>query len=683
MPSGRDLCARSFSSSFDGLQQYTRAGNVSIDAVGTGTLSQMVWLAFVLAAAAGASLDAEPPARPSVVLLTLDTTRADAVGAWGSPDARTPIIDRLAALGVRYQTAVSPAPLTLPAHATILTGLDPPEHGVRSNGNEVLSQSMPTLATILSGEGWNTAAFVASRVLDRRFGLDHGFSTYDDEMVAERIGEYGYPERDAEAVTTTAIDWLERNGNNTPFFLWVHYYDPHAPYIPEPGDGGRGLRADYLAEVRRVDRGILRLLRALPGDLSDTIIVVVGDHGEALGDHGEQTHGIFLYRSVIEVPLILAGPGLPAGSVVDRPVALRQLAPTLVRLVGIEVDEPAGWVELPLPGAPPSTNQSAIYAEATMPETAYGWAPLFSVQQGDLKYIEAPRPELYDLKTDPAESRNLVNDLPDEALRLGELLEEIAPDRSTTDSRPSDAVDSETRAALEQLGYLQGGDANDGIDPKDGIGLLAEIEAATATLRAGDAAAAAAQLGELVQRNPANTRLQTRYGQALLAAGDADGAVAAYQRVVESAPRSEFARRNLGNVLAALDRDREARSAYRAAIEISPRWAPPWLGLAELGSESDQKNILREAVAAGVDSVVVAWRLAELTVGDDPEAALELCELIGRLDPLAPEGAFCLGTAWLELDQPVRARPHLRRAAVLGRGTEIGTRAEATLDELQ
>jgi choline-sulfatase len=643
----------------------------------------MTWFLLLLVAAGTLAAQAPAPTPPDVLLVTMDTTRADAVGFSGAVDARTPVLDRLAALGVRYRTAISPAPLTLPSHATILTGLDPPEHGVRSNGAEALARGVPTLASVLTEAGWTTGAFVASRVLDHRFGLDHGFATYDDAMLAERIGEYGYPERDARAVTDTAVEWLGDRKTNAPFFLWVHYYDPHAPYIPPAGFGGATERAAYLGEVTFVDEQIGRLIRALPRDLAKTIVMVVGDHGEALGDHGEQTHGIFLYRAVLEVPLIVVASSLPAGQAVDEAVALRQVAPTVLRMVDLRDNVIARKDPLPLPNRE-SGSRRPIYAEATMPESAYGWAPLQAVVMGGLKYIAAPRPELYDLEADPAESRNLVATHPGDTQRLAALLEELASGWAETAPAPAPEIDGEIRAALRSLGYVgeDGVGESDSIDPKDGMELLAELEVATQLLRAGEIEAAVRRLAVLVGRNPANAPLQTRYGEALLATGEDERAIKAYRAAVDLRPSSEFARKNLGDALLELGRTNEARSAYLEALGINPRWAPVWLRLADLESDEDRLAVLRRAVGAGAESITVLLRLAEIELETDPDAALEICRNIGELEPVAAEGALCLGRAYLALDEPLRAAPHLRRAAVLGRGTVVGeSAAELLRDE--
>jgi len=636
----------------------------------------MSWILLLLLAAVA------PPPEPvkptGVVLITLDTTRADAVGFSGSTDATTPTIDRLAALGVHFETAVSPAPLTLPAHTTLLTGLDPPGHGVRSNGGEALRTSLPTLASILAQEGWDTAAVVGSRVLDRRFGLGRGFASYDDSMTAEHIGQYGYPERDARAVTDAALRWLEARTAGAPFFLWVHYYDPHAPYDPPQGFGGPSERAAYLGEVAFADAQIGRLLRALPGGLDKTLVIVAGDHGEALGDHGERTHGIFLYRATLEVPLIISGPGLPAGKTVTSPVALRQVAPTILRLAGFPDNEIARRDVLPLPGGPASVINPTIYAEATMPETAYGWAPLRCVVVNDTKYIKAPRPELYDLDADPGEIHNLAAERPDDVLLFEAMLAEFP---SGPNGSPPE-IDPETREALRTLGYTDGTTGNDGLDPKDGVKLLDELETATRELRSGEVDIALRRLERLAKTNPSNARLQTRLGEAFRASGQDERSLAAYRRAVALQPRSEFARRNLGNALTSLGLTDDARAAFRDALEINPRWAPAWLGLVEVVPRAQRQTVLQEAIVAGAESATVYLRLAESQLGDDPTEALATCSRIGKLSPSAPEGALCLGRVWLAAGDRLKAAPHLRRATVLGRGTEIGEQAERELANL-
>ena len=288
-------------------------------------------LGVLLAAAASLAQAQETrAAASSVVLITLDTTRADVLGAYGGR-AATPALDGLATRGVRYTGAITASPLTLPAHASLLTGLDPPEHGVLDNGIAALSSDVPTLASVLAGRGYATAAFVASRVLDRRFGLARGFATYDDRMAAEQLGEYGYPERDADAVTDAALGWLATRPRARAVFLWVHYYDPHAPYAPGAGADDA---ARYAGEVAAVDRQVARLLKALPAGAGAPVVAAVADHGESLGEHGERGHGLFLYGPVVTCPSSSRARACHAGRVVDGPVASRRLAPTLALFAG-------------------------------------------------------------------------------------------------------------------------------------------------------------------------------------------------------------------------------------------------------------------------------------------------------------------------------------------------------------
>ena len=237
------------------------------------------------------ALVAAPPP-PSVVLITLDTTRSDYVGRTEDGVSLTPNLDALGRTGTRFSHALTATPLTLPAHCTLLTGLDPPSHGVRDNGVASLPENLPTLATVLAARGYETAAFVSSRVLDRRFGLARGFGLYDDFLVAERTGEQGYPERDAAAVTAAALGWAQLRQPGRSFFLWVHYYDPHAPYEPPGNWAGASAARRYAGEIAYVDREIGRLLAGLP-DAGRRIVAAVGDHGEMLGEHGEKVALLF------------------------------------------------------------------------------------------------------------------------------------------------------------------------------------------------------------------------------------------------------------------------------------------------------------------------------------------------------------------------------------------------------
>jgi choline-sulfatase len=600
------------------------------------------------AAPPGAPAPDPGPARsrlPSLVLLTLDTTRADHVGARGARPSLTPRLDALAARGLRYAKALSPAPLTLPAHCSLLTGLDPPAHGVRDNGAAALGADVPTLAEVLSRRGYATAAFVSSLVLDRRFGLDRGFGVYDDQMAAERIGEYGYPERDAAAVTSAALAWAGKRPRGKPFFLWVHYYDPHAPHRASGQPGPADATPGYAGEIAYMDREIGRLLQTVAPEGSRTVVAVVGDHGEMLGEHGEAGHGIFLYTAALEVPLIITGPGIAPGTVKPQTVGIRALPSTLLNLLGLAKDAPPFGT--PLPGlslSEPVQPAAPIYSETFLPATAYGWSPLKAVSDDRWRFIQAPRPELYDLRADPGEAKNLADLRTDERARMEQALTAVEKtgQRVGTPVKP----DAQLAEALASLGYHSGasGTRSGTIDPKDGIAMLAELEQTRQWMGAGRAREAVARLEELVRKSPGNVPFLVRLAVAQAAAGRAEAGVATLKHAVGLNPRLDFLHAHLADAYLDLGRAAEARAEYELALTLNPRFARAWLGLGEAAGRGDpgaERTVLRKAVAAGTDSAIVWSRLAELELqaGDSAAAARAAEEATG----LVPE----LAQAWL------------------------------------
>jgi arylsulfatase A-like enzyme/Flp pilus assembly protein TadD len=573
-----------------------------------------------------AARKAPAPAGPAgVVLITLDTTRADHLGAYGARNAHTPTLDALAARGARWTRAESAVPLTLPAHCSLMTGLAPPEHGVRDNGTEVLPRSVPTLAAAFAARGYATAAFVGSRVLDRRFGLARGFQVYDDHTPAEQVGEYGYPERDAGQVTDAALAWLANRPAGKPFFLWVHYYDPHAPYLPPGVSPQADEETRYAGEIAYVDRELGRLLAALPGGPERHLIAAVGDHGEGLGEHGERTHGLFLYEATLHVPLIVAGPGVPK-AVISAPSPSRRLAATLLRLAGA-AREAAAFGE-GLPGVAGGKPAGPMYSETNFPLTAYGWSPLRAASDGRWKLIVAPRPELYDLASDPGETRNVLSDQRDAARRLKQSLDGFARSFQARAAKP-DAPDPELARSLQSLGYLSGsGSRGKGtIDPKDGVPMIAEFQAAKEMTRRGDARGAVEKLTDLVRRSPGNVPFLTALATAKLAGGDRDGAIATYRSAIQENPRLEFLHGNLADAYSAVGKPDDARREYRLALEINPRFAAAWWGLADLaekaGKKADARELLGKAVDAGTESVTILVRLGEMDAKAGDTAASE------------------------------------------------------------
>ncbi len=675
----------------------------------------------VLLLLALAGVDAAPdenlktvPSR-RLLLVTLDTTRADAVGAWGG-SGTTPNLDRLARAGTRWQTALTPCPLTLPAHASLLTGLDPAEHGLRVNGEGALAAELPTLQSVLASRGWSTAAFIGSRVLDHRYGLARGFDLYDDRMAAERVGQYGYPERDAAAVTDAALGWIRKLRSDRNAFSWVHYYDPHAPYDAPGSNPASPARTRYLEEVGWVDRQLGRLLDGLPGGADTWLIAVVGDHGEALGEHGEETHGLFLYRGVLEVPLVLCGPKVAANRLIAGPVAAHRLAATLLSLLD-GGDSPLPGTVLPGLADTFDENPQPVFSETWFPLAAYGWAPLVAITHQDWRYVSAPRPELYNLKSDPGEVRNVVAEKPGIARRMRELAAALT---ARAAREPSAVVaDAEVGQALEALGYFEGtsDEACDGIDPKDGRALRESMDAARLELEGGRAPAAVQRLEIVLEKNPSNPVAWTRLAEARAKGGDLEGAAEAQRRAAALRPSSEFSQLALGDAELRIGNRASARAAWRRAVAVDPRFASAWARLAVLarqdGGAGSERSVLLEARNAGTASVSLLVRLAALeATGEVDHLFREATELLpeesgpwlewgrsleqrektedaearyreaARRAPNDPRPELALGRLLLRAGKSESARLHLQRATDLGRGSSVGAEAEKLLQTL-
>ncbi len=543
-----------------------------------------------------------------LILVTLDTTRADRLGCYGFTDATgaspTPVLDALARQGVRFADAVSPVPMTAPAHTSLLTGLDPPHHGVRANGQDRLDPATTTLAELLAGAGYDTAAFVSSFVLDPRFGLDQGFAVYDATLPVTRQGAVGSQnERSAEAVTDAALAWLAARSTkaggqasaNAPFFLWVHYFDAHDPYTPPEPFASRYADDLYEGEIAAVDRQVGRLLDAVKTagagrEMDRSVVVVAGDHGESLGEHGERFHSRTLYEGAVHVPLLVAAPGLPGllapGVDAGEVVGLVDVVPTVLDLLGL--DTPAGLDGRSLlrsladPGAA-SDPDRALYLETLNTYLDTGWAPLYALRRHDGKYIEAPRPEYYDLVRDPHEQHDLLagdsrGTPPPAARRLaGDLRGRLAEQPGIVEvanGLGSGAADPEVRRRLESLGYLSGGgsrpaSATDLPDPKDMLPLHEQLLAARAAMAAGDPARAVRLARTLIHAAPRNRAALQLLGEAYATMGDLDRAEQALRRHLEVGP-SVAAEVLLAQVVMQKGRLDEAEALLDAAAALDP-----------------------------------------------------------------------------------------------------------------
>jgi arylsulfatase A-like enzyme len=539
-----------------------------------------VGIAALCAAASGCG-EARNPAPERVVLVTIDTLRADRVGCYGDAHARTPTLDALAASGVRFEHAISPAPLTLPAHASLLTGLDPPRHAVRHNSIHRLSDSVPTLAEALRERGYATAAFVGSAVLARRYGLARGFDVYDEHAQRSSSQTVGYAERPADRVVDAAEAWLTAAPPR--FFLWLHLYDPHAAYAPPAGFAAAFPNDPYRGEIAFADYQVGRLLAALRGRFGaeGLLVVATSDHGESLGEHRELRHSYGIYDATQRVPLILSGVGISPGRIVEAQVRLVDVAPTLLAAAGAPplADIDGRALQPLLAGG--GDGERLAYVETFATRYDYGWSALQGLRSGGYKYIRAPRPELYDLRADPAERTDLAAQQPELARSLDATLGELL-------ARPSRAPEAVAlppaeRERLRSLGYVApepdpAAEAApfSGPDPKDEIGLLARLNRAESLAVLERYAEALALLRGLEDPPPAVAGLRASFA---LRTGD----YAAAERDARSAalrePRRPDFQLLLGNALEAQAQHAAARSAYEEAARLDPENREAWLSV--------------------------------------------------------------------------------------------------------
>jgi arylsulfatase A-like enzyme/Tfp pilus assembly protein PilF len=541
-------------------------------------------LAFVSAGCAGT---APPPPRPSILLVTLDTTRADAIG----PDAigiETPGFNALAARGLRFRQAYAAAPETLPSHTSLLTGLYPGGHGVHENGRRVRADT-PLIGEELQRAGYETAAFVSSFVLARQYGLARGFTTYDDELG-------GPVERAARDTTDRAIAFLSRPSSK-PVFLWVHYFDPHAPYAPPQPFRARYARQPYLGEVAAMDAELGRLVQAFERRASvASATIVVGDHGEGLGDHGERQHGHLLYQSTMHVPLVVAGPGISPG-VKDVPVSTRHVADTIRDWAGLDA---TGSLRA---GAPPG---EVVIGEAMKPFLNYGWQPQIMAIEGTAKAIQAGRTELFDVVADPKETRSLVSPAAPLPRSLADALRDY-PVPSPEAARPARGVSEEDRKKLGSLGYVSASAApvvrKDAPRPADMTHLFEVIEQASDRFVAERYKEAIPLLTRILTTDPFNLDATLRLATSHSALGQNDAAMAAFRKAASLAPRSMDVRMYVGLHLARGADWAQAVPMLEQVLTDDPERLPALAGLALLRVKQN-----RPADALGLWQQVQAQR---------------------------------------------------------------------------
>ena len=447
-----------------------------------------------------------PGPRLNVLLVTIDTLRADAVGAYGQPGGTTPWIDRLASGGVRFSNARAHNVVTLPSHANILSGRLPTEHGVHDNAGFRFPASLETLATILKAQGYRTGAFVSAFPLESRFGLARGFDEYDDRFADAARPAFLVQERSGHETVASARRWIDSRPD-APWFCWVHLYEPHYPYAP-PADLATRFKDPYHGDVSAADAALQPLLAPIisAGRSARTLVVLTSDHGESLGEHGEATHGVFAYEAALKIPLIVHQPALVRPAVIGRPARHIDLLPTILDVVGLE--SPSGLPGESLVPAMTGARETAdapTYFEALSASLTRRWAPLDGIVIGSMKYIELPIPELYDLKADPNEANNLATSEPARVKQLRLRLEQLRGPRVNV---AAEIESAETRERLRSLGYIAGGSLRgrapftEADDPKRLIGFDARLQEIVGQYLAGDLQGALARCRALLRERP-------------------------------------------------------------------------------------------------------------------------------------------------------------------------------------
>lgn len=584
--------------------------------------------------------------KPNVILITLDTTRADHLPAYGYAGVRTPVLDALAGRGVVFEQCTSATPLTLPSHCTIMTGDYPTKHGVRVNGNAALAGSQTTLAEVFKAEGYETGAFIGAFVLDGRWGLAQGFDLYDDSFDLRRFKQIdlGTVQRPGNEVVDAALDWLGKRPK-TPFFAWVHLYDPHLPYSPpepyasEYGPSPTGL---YDGEIAFMDSQIGRLVEWLDRKAlsRSTILALVGDHGEGLGEHGEYAHGYFIYDYAVQVPFIVSLPFVETEGVrLTQQVSTVDVFPTLLDLAGLKPPSTVhGRSLVPMMFSPGKSGGRPAYSESLAPNIQFGWSPLHSLRDGKFKFIEAPKPELYDVDSDRHELENLVSAKPGLGGRMRGRLKDLMTRIESGAVEPEAAdLDRDTVERLAALGYVgapgrnrAGSAAGPLADPKDKLVVYNSIQ----------------QAGELIT--------QEKYEEAYRL----------LKRAVEEEPGVPQAHLLLATCAAELGRKDEARANLDLILKQSPDNVQALLSMADLmleeGRTDDVLALCRQALEVDERNAQALALMGEvyLEAGDN-KSALPYLERAVEFQPKLTQNRLNLAACLVGLKEHARSEAML------------------------
>jgi arylsulfatase A-like enzyme/Flp pilus assembly protein TadD len=643
------------------------------------------------------------PEPTNVVLITIDTIRADHFGFEGHPGAQTPNLDRFAATGDYFWRCTSPVPITLPSHTSILTGTDPIYHGAHDNGLYRVAAGNETLAEILAQHGYHTAAFVSGYPLTRRFGIDQGFETFDDDLDSDDLDSWSGPtepesanqmaERPADATTHAATSWLE--GAREPFFLWIHYFDPHHSHQPPPPYDDVFFDRLYDGEIAFVDEQFGRVLGALEdrGIAARTAVVVTGDHGEGLGDHGEDTHAMLTYDTTLRVPLMAHLPGVTEGHrSIQTPVGVIDIVPTLLDLLGVPVPDQVQGVSL-LPALSGEAMPSrALYFETYAGYNIFGWAKIHGLRADGWKLIRSNRDELYHVDDDPHEEHDLAAERPDQVARLAESLDRLrrrhaGPDSIRAASRmmPSD----QTQELLAALGYLsvsapvtgaasdsegESGFESSRAHPLDFVWVINEWSRLREDISADRLVMAESRVRYLLDYDPSNPDFRNIQAMVFARTGREQEAEAVWQSLVEDGVDRVNVLQNLGLLYARTGRHADALDLFQAALPKAQEdpSVRGWLMLniaearAHLGDSAGAIAALEELAAARSFDPEPLRRAAAIHYRQGRlDAAADLLERAVAVDPYHERSQQNLAALCVDLGRIDQALEHARRAVEL------------------
>lgn len=643
----------------------------------------------------GCGPDAQEPDRPwNVLLVTFDTTRADRIGCYGNERIQTPTLDALAASGIRYASNMSAVPITAPSHSTILTGRYPIAHGVRDNGLFVLGDEQLTLAEILRDRGYATAAAVGAFPVTAQFGLNQGFSLFDDHLTGAFEDYLGrrvvakdrlfFDERRAAQVNEAVMPWIEAHAEE-PFFTWVHYFDPHQPFEPPPPFDQ--LYADdlYNGEIAYADSRLGLLLEFLDelGVLDRTLVVMTADHGEGRGEHNEETHAVLAYGSTLHVPLIFRPPPgtAPEGVVVEDRVGTVDIVPTILDFLGIEApDGIQGRSLVPLwDSGNEALEPRQQYAENISTRLTHGWAELRVLFEGPYKYIHGPSPQLFDLTTDPHERMDLAAERPDDVARMRSDLQRFLDEKSVSGISTTQTLDDDVRARLEALGYLHSGGESeeqiveqlrdDGISPQERVGDVNDLSAAKHLLFLERYPEALEYTKKLVKNSPDSPLYLELQASTLSALGRLDEAWEVAGRLERQGKISEPLYLRLA-VRRFEEGERETTASdLERYLSATPSAQGSWV-LASFRDRLGRPDLAMESIrqALELDPELVPARVdlgVHLAQARDPEAAEE--EFLRALEdgPYHAKAQYNYGTFLLQSGRYQEAASRFRRAIAL------------------